>query len=50
MNNSYRESLTKDEKSKIFSVKTRQTCQCGKTLPPGPMKRHTNSSGHEVQA
>jgi hypothetical protein len=48
MNDYYRGGLSKAERSQKFSVKTVVVCECGKVCPPGPMAKHTKSSGHKV--
>lgn len=44
-----RETMTRKQKQELFTVKTSMTCSCGKVAPPGPMKVHTNSSGHSAE-
>lgn len=41
-----RDFMSKREKSATFTPKSRMSCECGKVCLPGPMKKHTNASGH----
>lgn len=40
------QTLSKAELSRKHTVKTTMTCECGKVTFAGPMKKHTNSTGH----